>query len=246
MKRELEVCAFTVQSCVIAEKAGAVRVELCDNPIEGGTTPSYGTIKRVREAVSIDVFPIIRPRSMNYFYDADEWQIVLDDIKMCKELACNGVSVGAQLQNGLIDKAHMQQLVELAYPMKVTCNRAFDAVPDPFAALETLIECGCERILTSGLAASAPEGIALLKQLVHAAGQRISIMPGAGVRSSNIVQLAKETGAYEFHTSARKAVTNTMTFANPHVTDAGNMYLADEEELRKIVGLLQQLTADED
>ncbi len=241
MKYQLEVCAFTIQSCIIAEKAGAVRVELCDNPIEGGTTPSYGTIKRVREAVSIDVFPIIRPRSMNYFYDADEWQIVLDDIAVCKELGCNGVSVGAQLQNGLIDEVRMQQVVELAYPMKVTCNRAFDAVPDPFAALETLIACGCERILTSGLATTAPEGIALLKQLVDAAANRISIMPGAGVRSSNIVQLANETGAYEFHTSARKAVNNPMTFANLNVTDAGNMYVADEEELKKILRSLNQL-----
>lgn len=240
MKYQLEVCAFTIQSCIIAEKAGAVRVELCDNPIEGGTTPSYGTIKRVREAVSIDVFPIIRPRSMNYFYDANEWQIVLDDIAVCKELGCNGVSVGAQLQNGLIDAARMQQVVELAYPMKVTCNSAFDAVPDPFTALEKLIACGCERILTSGLAASAPEGIPLLKQLVDAAANRISIMPGAGVRSSNILQLANETGAYEFHTSARKAVNNPMTFANPNVTDAGNMYVADEDELKQIISLLQQ------
>lgn len=241
MSYQLEVCAFTIQSCIIAEKAGAARVELCDNPIEGGTTPSYGTIKRVREAVGIDVFPIIRPRSMNYFYDADEWQIVLNDIAVCKELGCNGVSVGAQLQNGIIDAARMQQVVELAYPMKVTCNRAFDAVPDPFAAVETLIACGCERVLTSGLAATAPEGIALLKQLVDAAANRISIMPGAGVRSSNIVQLAKETGANEFHTSARKAVSNTMSFANPNVTDAGNMYVADEEELKKILQSLNQL-----
>lgn len=241
MKYQLEVCAFTIQSCIIAEKAGAVRVELCDNPIEGGTTPSYGTIKRVREAVSIAVFPIIRPRSMNYFYDADEWQIVLDDIKACKKLGCNGVSVGAQLQNGLIDAARMQQVVELAYPMKVTCNRAFDAVPDPFAALEILIACGCERILTSGLAASASEGIPLLKQLVDAAANRISIMPGAGVRSSNILQLANETGAYEFHTSARKAVNNPMTFANPNVTDAGNMYVADEDELKQIIQVLKQV-----
>lgn len=241
MKHQLEVCAFTIQTCIIAEKAGAVRVELCDNPIEGGTTPSYGTIKRVREAVSIDVYPIIRPRSMNYFYDADEWNIVLDDIAACKELGCNGVSVGAQLQNGLLDAARMQQVVELAYPMKVTCNRAFDAVPDPFAAMETLIQCGCERVLTSGLAASAPEGIPLLKQLVAAANNRISIMPGAGVRSSNILQLVNETGAYEFHTSARKAVINPMTFENPNVTDAGNMYVADKDELQQIISLLKQI-----
>jgi copper homeostasis protein len=234
----LEVCAFTLQSCIIAERAGAVRVELCDNPLEGGTTPSYGTIRMVREKIGIALYPIIRPRSMNYFYDAGEIAIIEADILVCKSLGCDGVSIGAQLIDGTIDAALMKHFVELAYPMRVTCNRAFDAVPDPSAALETLIACGVERVLTSGLAATAPEGAALLQQLVQQANGRISIMPGAGVRASNIAQLKKETGAFEFHASARRAVTNPMTFANPAVTDAGNMYVADETELREMVQLI--------
>lgn len=239
MKYQLEVCAFGIQSCLIAEKAGATRVELCDNPIEGGTTPSYGTIKMVREKLSIAVFPIIRPRSMNYYYDAEEWAIVVHDIQICKELGCDGVSVGVQKINGELDSDKMKALVELAYPMKVTCNRAFDAVPDPFAALDILIDAGCERVLTSGLASSAPEGIPLLHQLVKHAQQRIRIMPGAGVRSSNLEQLIRETGAYEFHTSARKIIVNPMTHSNPQVTDAGNMYVADELELSAILQILK-------
>ncbi len=242
MKRSLEVCAFTIQTCMIAEKAGAVRVELCDNPIEGGTTPSYGTIRQVRESVNIAVYPIIRPRSMNYYYDENEWKIILHDIAICKSLGCDGISVGAQLRNGEIDADKMSQLVEWAHPMKVTCNRAFDAVPDPYAALEVLINAGCERVLTSGLASTAPEGISTLKKLVAQANKRISIMPGAGIRSGNLPSLIRETGAYEFHTSARKAVPNNMQFSNPAVTDAGYMFVADEDELRKIVQLLEMVT----
>src|SRR5687767_229887 len=93
-KAILEVCAFNIHSCMIAERAGAARVELCDNPIEGGTTPSYGTIKKTREKISISLYPIIRPRSGNYFYDDDEYEIIRQDIAMCKDIGCNGISVG--------------------------------------------------------------------------------------------------------------------------------------------------------
>ncbi len=234
----LEVCAFGIQSCLIAEKVGAVRVELCDNPIEGGTTPSYATIKRVRDRVAIQLYPIIRPRSMNYLYDEDEWQIIMEDIRMCKQLHCDGVSVGIQKINGEIDADKMKKLVEIAYPMQVTCNRAFDAVPDPYRALEVLIDAGCKRLLTSGLAATAPEGTEMLAKLVIQANKRISIMPGAGIRSSNIAKLKAETGAFEFHASARMAVPNPVLFQNPNVSDAGNMYVADEEELIKLLAAL--------
>lgn len=240
MKPKLEVCAFNLQSAIIAEKAGAVRVELCDNPIEGGTTPSYGTIRAVRKNISIQLFPIIRPRALNYYFDDDEWDIILDDIRMCRELGCDGVSVGVQKADGEIDHDRMKQIVELAYPLRVTCNRAFDAVPDPFAALEILIDAGCERVLTSGLAKTAPEGSLLLAKLVEQAGDRIIIMPGAGVRSTNIVKLINETGALEYHTSARKKAENPMDFYNPLVTDAGNMYIADDKELVRIIELIRE------
>jgi copper homeostasis protein len=238
MKYHLEVCAFGIQTCIIAANAGASRVELCDNPIEGGTTPSYGAIKKVREAISIELFPIIRPRSLNYFYDADEWEMVLADVKICKELGCDGISVGVQKIDGTVDADKMKQLVELAYPMEVTSNRVIDAAPDPFKALEILIDAGCCRVLTSGQAPTAPEGLAVLSQLVKQADGRISIMPGAGVKSGNI-ELLKTTGAYEFHTSARKAMPNPVTYSNPQVTDAGNMYVADAEELEKIMAILK-------
>jgi copper homeostasis protein len=236
----LEVCSFTIQTCVIAAEVGATRIELCDNPLEGGTTPSYGVIKRAREAVSIQLFPIIRPRARDYFYDDDEWQAILDDISMCKELGCDGVSAGAQKITGEIDADRMRTIVETAHPMQVTCNRAFDAVPDPFEALDVLVDAGCTRVLTSGLAETAPRGTEFLRQLVERAGDRISIMPGAGVRSDNIKKLMNDTGAHEFHTSARKAMPGKLEFTNPRVTDAGSVYVADRDELARVVRLLNE------
>ena len=235
----LEVCAFNIQSCIIAEKAGAVRVELCDNPVEGGTNPSYGTIKKVREKISIQLYPILRPRSGNYFYDDEEFGIIKEDIHICKELGCDGISVGVQTVKGNIDTERFKQIVAWAYPMGVTCNRAFDATPDPFKALEDIIACGCERVLTSGQASAAPDARKLLGQLVQQANGRISIMPGAGVRSSNIKKLIEESGAYEYHTSARKIVPNPMLHSNPAVLDSGNVYMADVEELKTILAIMQ-------
>ena len=235
----LEVCAFNIQSCIIAEKAGAVRVELCDNPVEGGTNPSYGTIKKVREKISIQLYPILRPRSGNYFYDDEEFGIIKEDIHICKELGCDGISVGIQTITGDIDIERFKQIVAWAYPMGVTCNRAFDATPDPFKALEDIIACGCERVLTSGQASAAPGAGKLLGQLVQQANGRISIMPGAGVRSSNIRKLIEESGAYEYHTSARKIIPNPLFYANPAVLDSGNVYMAELEELKAILAVMQ-------
>lgn len=238
-KSILEVCAFNIQSCIIAERAGASRVELCDNPVEGGTMPSYGTIKEVRNKIAIQLYPIVRPRSGNYFYDEDEMNIIKHDIQICKELGCDGISAGVQKRDGTIDIEKLSQIVSWAYPMGVTCNRAFDATPDPYQALKDIINSGCERILTSGQQTAAPDAGKILGELVLQANGRISIMPGAGVRSTNIAILKQESGAYEFHSSARKIQANPMLFSNPLVNDAGNVYIADEEEVRAMIAAIQ-------
>lgn len=240
MSHILEVCAFNLQSSVIAEKAGAKRVELCENPADGGTTPSYGTIKQTREKIGIALYPIIRPRGGNFFYDEEEFAIIKQDIQLCKQLGCDGISTGVHKQNGEIDIERLKRMVEWAYPMGVTCHRVFDATPDPLQALEEIIESGCERILTSGQRSTAPEGMALLAQLVQQAAGRITIMPGAGVRSANIQSLIEGTGATEFHTSARITAPDPVTFRNPAITDAGPWYIANEEELKKILDVLMK------
>lgn len=236
----LEVCAFNLQSSVIAERVGAKRVELCENPADGGTTPSYGTIKQTREKISIALYPIIRPRAGNFLYDEEEFAIIKQDILLCKQLGCDGISTGVHLQNGEIDTERLKRIVEWAYPMGVTCHRVFDATPNPFKALEEIIDCGCERVLTSGQKTAAPDAIDILAELVQRADGRIIIMPGAGVRSSNIEALINGTGATEFHTSARIVAPDPVTFRNPAIADATNWYIANEEELNKIIGILNK------
>ncbi len=233
----LEVCAYNSQSCAVAEKAGAHRVELCDNHHEGGTTPSYGSIRQSREKISIDLYPIIRPRAGNFFYDKEEIEVIKKDIEICKELKCNGISTGVLLHNAEVDKEHLKRIVEWAYPMKVTFHRAFDFTPDPFKSMEDIIECGCERILSSGQETVAIDGLELIAKLVKVAGDRILIMPGAGVRASNIERIIRKTGATEYHTSARQKMTNSAVLRRAELMYLGHTYLTDENELRDILNV---------
>jgi copper homeostasis protein len=216
----LEVCAYNIQTCLIAEKISAKRVELCADPLQGGTTPSYGTIQLVREKLSIDVYAMIRPRGGDFLYDADELAIMKKDIDTCKQLGCNGIATGVQNADSTIDTETLKRIVEWAYPMGVTCHRVFDRVPDAFKALEDIIGTGCERILTSGLQKTAPEGKDILAKLVTAAGGRIIIMPGSGVRADNIAALMATTHATEFHSSGLKG---------------NDKFIADEAELKNIM-----------
>ena len=162
MNFKLEVIAFNIESCKLAQQSGAYRIELCDNPSEGGTTPSIGMIKAAREKVDIELFPIIRPRGGDFLYSDDEFEIMKEDILQCKKIGCDGVVIGLLNADGNVDKIRTSQLVNLAYPMSVTFHRAFDRANDPFKAMEDIIECGCERILTSGQQPTASEGIELM------------------------------------------------------------------------------------
>jgi copper homeostasis protein len=197
----LEICAYNIQSCLIAEMAGATRIELCVGPQQGGVTPSYGLIKYVLEHISIPAFPMIRPRGGDFVYDAAEIGIMKKDILMCRKLGCPGIATGVLLQNGEIDLDAMRRITELAYPMQVTFHKAFDATGDAFRSLEDVMAAGCSRILTSGLRNTAVEGAGILSRLIAQAAGRIVIMPGGGVRSANIAGLAAATGATEFHSS---------------------------------------------
>lgn len=240
-KITLEICAGSVASCIAAEAGGASRIELCDNLLEGGTTPSYATIAIAREKVKIDLYPIIRPRGGDFLYDDLEYAIMQKDIQLCKELGCNGVVIGLLTADGKIDVPRTKALVELAWPMGVTFHRAFDMTEDPLQALEDVISTGCERILTSGQRNTAIEGIPLLKTLVEKAEGRIAIMVGSGVRVNNITQLVQETGAVEFHTTARAYEESGMVYRNPNVSMGGipgvpeyGISLTQMEDVKKI------------
>ncbi|MDB5202822.1 MAG: copper homeostasis protein CutC [Ferruginibacter sp.] len=231
----LEIIAFTIDSCKKIETAGAQRIELCDNPGEGGTTPSYGMIKAAREAASIELYPIIRPRGGDFLYSDEEFAIIKNDIRVCRELGCDGVVTGILETNGSIDKKRTAQLVQLAYPMGLTFHRAFDRVKDASQALEDLIDIGCERVLTSGLYPTAEQGAAQLKALVEQAAGRIIIMPGSGIRATNIAAIATATGATEFHSSARIIKDSAMEFSPVTMNEKLQSVTVDEDEIRRIL-----------
>lgn len=237
MEYKFEIIAFNIESCLAIQQGGADRIELCADPGSGGTTPSFGLIKTAREQVSIDLFPIIRPRGGDFLYSDEEFQVMMEDMMLCKTLECNGVVIGLLKKDGRIDTERTAKLIEAAYPLDVTFHRAFDRCIDPFEALEQLIDLGCKRILTSGQEWAAPQGAALITQLVKAAAGRISIMPGSGVRKENIKQLAEITGAVEFHSSLRNDVSGQMEFIHPAFKGSPeNLYpavrAADVEALR--------------
>lgn len=213
---KMEVCANSVRSALAAQEGGAVRVELCDNLPEGGTTPSYAQIAMARKLLTIQLYPIIRPRGGDFLYDDLEFELMKEDIRICKDLNCDGVVIGLLNPDGTIDKLRSKILIDLAAPMKVTFHRAFDRCADMHAALEDIIELGCERILTSGGAASAAEGSSKIRELISCAGGRIIIMPGAGINTANIHELIEKTGAAEFHASARSNVPSQMLYRNTH------------------------------
>jgi copper homeostasis protein len=235
---QLEICSFNLASALIAQASGADRIELCASPGEGGVTPSSGVIRSAREQLRIPLYPIIRPRGGDFLYSGEEFEIMLRDIEYCKQMGCNGVVIGMLKADGTIDQARCTRLVEAAYPLGVTFHRAFDWAANPFEALETIIQMGCERILTSGQRPTAEEGAELIDQLVREADDRIVIMPGSGVRSANIVQLAEKTGASEFHTSARLLQASAMDYVNGQMKESQDMVLAGEDEIKKIKDLL--------
>jgi copper homeostasis protein len=208
----IEIATSDFASSQSAAKGGADRIELCDNLAEGGTTQSYSAIKYCREQLNVQLFPIIRPRGGDFLYNPDEYNIMVNDVRICKELNCDGVVIGLLNGDGTIDLERTARLVELAYPMEVTFHRAFDRCVDPFAALEQLIRVGCNRILTSGQRPTVMEGIELIEKLVKAADERIVIMPGSGVRKENIGEIASRTGARELHSSLRTKVKSKMQF----------------------------------
>ncbi len=235
---ELEVIGFDLASCLIAAKKGANRIELCANPFEGGTTPSYGMIALARSNVSIQLFPIIRPRGGDFLYSNQEHQSMIEDIKQCKQLGCDGVVIGMLLKDGNIDVERCADLIHHADKMEVTFHRAFDRVKDPIKSLEEIIELGCKRILTSGLHPNVDEGKEVLKQLVTLANGRIRIMPGSGVRSKNIIDLASYTGAESFHSSARMTKSSNMEYKNIQMNEELNSIGIDPDEVEKLRNLL--------
>jgi copper homeostasis protein len=247
MKEEqyiLEIATSDFETTRSAVEGGADRIELCANLNEGGTTPSYGTIYQCRERIDVLLYPIIRPRGGDFLFTSDEYEVMLHDAKLCKQLGCDGIVIGLLNEDGTIDVKRTAAIIEIAYPMGVTFHRAFDRCRDAFEALEQLVQIGCERILTSGQQPTVNEGMDLITQLNKAADHRIAIMPGSGVRKENLKTLAEKTGCIEFHSSLRGKIKSKMKFIHPSFEDSAESYTnnsIDPFEVRALKKILSEI-----
>ena len=231
----LEIAAFNIEAALNALAAGADRIEFCENPHEGGTTPSFGSLANLIALTTKPVFPIIRPRGGDFFYTENEFNAMRSDVLIVRKLDYAGIVIGLLNADGTIDIERTKRLVDLASPMEVTFHRAFDRCIDPFKALEDIISTGCKRILTSGQVPNAADGLPLLKKLVEQAGDRIKIVPGSGVRSNNINAIIQSTGAKEIHSSARKSLASKMTFNQPTMQENMHYFDVDVDEIKAML-----------
>ncbi|GAB3323132.1 copper homeostasis protein CutC [Larkinella ripae] len=213
---DVEICAFSLESCRIAQEHGATRIELCGGAAEGGTTPSYGLIELARQELKIALYVMIRPRGGDFLYNETELAVMRRDLEAAKQAGADGVVLGFLHPDGTVDEARTAEFVHLAHPLPVTFHRAFDVTRDPLEALEAVIRTGAKRILTSGQQASAETGLPLLKKLAEQAGDRIEIMAGAGVTAGNAARLAS-AGVHALHLTGKQVMDSGMQFRNPDV-----------------------------
>lgn len=215
----LEVCVDSLDGLSIADEAGAHRIELCSALDVGGLTPSHGTLVAARAATSLPIMAMIRPRPGDFVYSDEEVALMETDIAAARDLGANGVVFGALDDQGNVDRRTLDRLLAAAAGLDVTFHRAFDVAADAGGALDTLIDAGVPRVLTSGLAPTAPEGVAVIRSLIARADGRIVVMPGCGLRSTNIRGVRDEIGAIELHASASTALTGGRAFEGRKVTD---------------------------
>lgn len=207
----LEIACFNAESAIIAQTNGANRVELCFDMSLGGISPSLEIIKSVRAALSIDMYVMVRPRGGDFVYSEVEFEQMKSEIEQLKKYNVDGFVFGILKKDGTVNKEQNSELVALAKPIPCTFHRAFDVVNNVFQSLEDVIDCGFKTILTSGQEKNVVEGTAILAELVTKANNRIFIMPGGGLRSTNIKSLIEKTGASFYHSSA---ITDSSEIAN--------------------------------
>ena len=220
---KVEICVDSVAGVRAAQVAGAERAELCADLFEGGITPSRGTIRQARTVPGIGLQVIVRPRGGDFVFDDDEMAAMLADVATARQEGADGVVIGVLEADGRVDVARTRALMEAAGPLSVTFHRAFDMTPDPFAALDTLIGLGVDRILTSGQEASVLEGLPLIAELVRRAGDRVVIMPGGGITERNVARILEGARPKEIHFAALVAVESPATLRRPHVFMGGEL-----------------------
>ena len=233
---KIECCANSVQSAINGQAGGAQRIELCANLEHGGTTPSAASICLAREALEIELYVLIRPRFGNFIYSDLELEEITEDIQFCKEIGCDGVAIGLLDKDSQVDQKKLKKLVQLARPMGVTFHRAFDVSSDIQKSLEDIIECGCDRLLTSGQASNAIEGIQSLKEIIGQADSRIEIMAGSGVNASNALSLYP-IGIRQFHLSGSEIINHK----EEPLGFGGNVSQTNSRKIQELADVLEGL-----
>ncbi|AOM39876.1 copper homeostasis protein CutC [Xenorhabdus hominickii] len=233
---KLEICCYSIGCAVVAQQAGADRIELCASPSEGGVTPSFGALRQALQQLSIPVHPIIRPRGGDFCYSNADFEVMKNDVAQICDMGFPGVVLGVLNEDGYIDMLRMRRLMSLSGKMAVTFHRAFDMCFNPYVALQQLTDLGVQRILTSGQQQNAEIGLPLLKELTQASQGPI-IMPGAGVRMSNISKFL-EIGVTEVHSSAGKVVPSSMKYRKAGVTMSSDDCDVDEYSYYSVDGQL--------
>jgi copper homeostasis protein len=223
----IEACVDSVDSGVAAESGGAERLELCDNLVEGGTTPSAGTMCLLRERVRIGVCVLVRARGADFVYSEDEMAVMLHDIGLARQYGMDGIVCGALTTDGTVDTERTKRLVDATRPLPFTFHRAFDMTRDPIAALDQLISLGVDRILTSGQASTALEGAEAIKRCVQHAAGRIQILAGGGIDEDNVAEIVARTGVKEVHVRGTLPVESRMKWRN-HAAAMGKPYVPQE------------------
>lgn len=231
----LEVCVDTIDGVLAAMKGGAGRVELCSSLSEGGLTPSAGLMHEAAK-LSIPCYAMIRPRSGLFHFSPAEEQIMLADIAMARQADLAGVVLGAQTRSGALDDAVVARLAQASGPLGKTLHRVIDVVPEPLTALETAIDLGFERVLTSGAEPEAPQGVDLIARMVKQAGGRISVMPGCGLTAQNVAEVMRATGVREVHAACNAPVSRQRAFSD--FDPPGGRFVTSESEVRAMVNSL--------
>lgn len=242
----LEVCADSIDSALIAQSAGAYRIEFCNTLSVGGVTPSFPQIEALRKLLHIKLYVLIRPRGGDFLYDDVEFETMKSEIEFCGKTGCDGVVIGILHADGSIDKQRCKELIDIAkrYKMGVTFHRAFDRCNDLFQGLEEVVELGCERILTSGGRNGAFEGMYILRKLIERAGRRIVVMPGAGITPENVEELIHYTRLRELHGTFSSRFPSAMTYHNPSLSNPEEEYSftqTDFFKVREVIKIIDNL-----
>jgi copper homeostasis protein len=244
---ELEVCIDSVESAAAAAKGGADRIELCSALSEGGITPSSGLIRAVREAAGIQLYIIIRPRGGDFVYSERELDVMRRDIAAAKEHGADGIVLGVLKPDNTVNRARTSELVELARPLRVTFHRAFDACRDFNEALEDVIACGADRLLTSGGRPEAAKGLKTIAGLERQARRRIRIMAGGGIRIGNVRTIALRTGVHEVHSSLSATVKSAAYDGGADGKDLHGgftRFVVREDDVRKFKSALREIALE--